>query len=92
MFGEVTMKKFLWVIPIVLILGVGLYFLLTSGLFQKSEEETLDRFTESYQNEDYEDMIKNPKQVFFDISDDYKDEFDIWFGDDSNPRKDKLMS
>jgi hypothetical protein len=43
-------------------------------------------------DEDYEDMIKNPKQVFFDISDDYKDEFDIWFGDDSNPRKDKLMS
>ncbi len=56
MFGEVTMKKFLWVIPIVLILGVGLYFLMTSGLFQKSEEETLDRFTESYQNEDYEDI------------------------------------
>ena len=43
-------------------------------------------------DEDYEDMIKNPKQVFFDISDDYKDEFDIWFGDDSNPRKDKLMN
>ena len=43
-------------------------------------------------DEDYEDMIKNPKQVFFDISDDYIDEFDIWFGDDSNLRKNKLMN
>lgn len=43
-------------------------------------------------DEDYEDMIKNPKQVFFDISDDYINEFDIWFGDDSNPRKIKLMN
>ena len=43
-------------------------------------------------DDDYEDMIKNPKQVFFDISDDYINEFDIWFGDDSNPRKIKLMN
>ncbi|MFC3418786.1 penicillin-binding transpeptidase domain-containing protein [Salinicoccus hispanicus] len=51
------MKKFLWSIPvIVIILAVGLYFLMTSDLFQKSEEETLNQFTEAYQNGDYADI------------------------------------
>ncbi|MCG1010654.1 penicillin-binding transpeptidase domain-containing protein [Salinicoccus sp. ID82-1] len=51
------MKKFLWSIPvIVIVLAVGTYFLMASGLFQKSEEETLNQFTEAFQNGDYADI------------------------------------
>ncbi|GAB3062847.1 penicillin-binding transpeptidase domain-containing protein [Salinicoccus sesuvii] len=51
------MKKLLWSIPvIVILLAVGLYFLMTSDLFQKSEEETLNAYTEAYQNGEYTDI------------------------------------
>ncbi|GAA3731787.1 PBP2a family beta-lactam-resistant peptidoglycan transpeptidase MecA [Salinicoccus jeotgali] len=49
------MKKSVWlVLAVLLALGVGAYLLVASGFFQKSEEETVERFTEAFENGDYE--------------------------------------
>ncbi|MHC0551810.1 penicillin-binding transpeptidase domain-containing protein [Salinicoccus sp. CNSTN-B1] len=49
------MKKSVWLVPAVLLaIAVGAYLLIASGVFQKSEEETVERFTEAFESGDYE--------------------------------------
>lgn len=40
---------------------------------------------------DYKDMVQNPNIYYYELDDLANDELDIWFGKDSNKRKDKLL-
>lgn len=44
------------------------------------------------EDEEYEEIIKNPKLVQIKNDKDYKDSLDAWFGKDSNPRKERILN
>lgn len=43
------------------------------------------------EDEDYEEIIKNPNVVQLKIDKNSKDSLEAWFGADSQPRKEKLL-
>ena len=42
-------------------------------------------------DDEYKDIILNPRLLLFTIDDNSKDSLNIWFGDDSEPRKKELL-
>lgn len=44
------------------------------------------------EDDEYEEIIKNPKVVKISLDKNSKDTLEEWFGSDSQPRKEKLLS
>lgn len=42
------------------------------------------------ENEDYKEMIQNPNKFYYELDENALEELDIWFGKDSDKRKEKL--